>query len=276
MYGIEWGREGEAFPVGSFVVADRWEYEHKPVPDGTVGRVLWTRGRIVSVRFPGVPDDRAGQNGRTFDADWLRRVIYVRARYYGPGMQPGRSEFHGSRIVVAGTHGDRRQLTAPIDHADRDYWHTAVIRFARERDGMAAPSVELVRERNGIRTYSVTETGRCECSDEYGPCEHHGETIVSREGASLRSADDLCHTFLGDVASVLGSWPSDAFREAETRLGNALHDSGGSWWNDPDDADECRDLVTNGEAALGDAGYSVYWEDGYRIIRITGGPLVAP
>jgi hypothetical protein len=267
-YGIPWNREGESFPVGSFVRADEFRYGTNTFPIGKrIGRVTSVSGRMVAVRWD-------ASSGGNYDADWLHRTVIVRARYWGPGMMPRRSEFLGARMVVSGTHGDRRQMTVPYDDAERDMYSVAVERFARERDGMCKPSAELLSDRRGVRTYAVTEYGTCECSDEYGPCEFHGETIVMREGSSSRAADDLCHEFLTDVASVLHRWPSPEFERDTLRLGNALADSGGSWFDNPDDAEEARDLVSNGEAFLGDAGYVTYWDDGYRIIRpLPGCPL---
>jgi hypothetical protein len=266
-------------------VSGGYDYVRPFAFDGAVGKVIGEdrgTGGYVWVRFPVGTNVDAGTNFRPqmsavfgpyaarFHESWLHPVVYARSRYFGPGMTPGRSEFLGSRIVVSGARGNRNQLTMPYDDAlfNADANHTAAVeRFARERLGMVAPDIREASSRRGVIMWEITETGQCECSDEYGPCEAHGETVVIREGASLRSADELCHEFLGDVASVLRSWPSDEYREAETRLGNALADSDGSWFDDPDDADECRDLVTNGEAALGDAGYMVIWDDGYRIVR---------
>lgn len=277
-YGIDWSREGESFPIGSCVrvSANSTPTEGAHIWAGAIGRVTHTAGRIVTVRFPG-RSPFGGPEVASFDADWLHRVAYAESRYYGPGMRPGAGEFSGTAYVVHGRRGNRQQYTHLADLAlsPLDNHMTAVRKFATERLGMCRPEVETIRERGTRMLHVITDTGTCECSDEYGPCEFHGETVVMREGSASRAADDLAHTFLGDVASVLRRWPSEEFRKAELRLGNALHDSGGSWFDDPDDADECRELCTEGESALGDAGYVTYWDDGYRIIRpLPGCPML--
>lgn len=49
----------------------------------------------------------------------------------------------------------------------------------------------------------VWENGKlnrwCECSPEYGPCEKHCDLLVSREGASLHSADELLLLLVSDL-----------------------------------------------------------------------------
>lgn len=286
-YGIPWNREAEAFPVGTFV---RPNERYSELSEG-IGRVVGTRGRTVAVRFPAhvfarmypygafnVPAEFAGKNVGAYDADWLHRVVYVRAESFGPGMMPGRSEFHGARVVVRERYLPRRQRTYPFPYEHGGMFGSnakayCVGEFARTVLGMMRPDVTEAYERGRVTMFVVTERGTCDCTDEYGPCEFHAETIVTREGSASRSADELAHEFLTDTASVLHAWPSDAFEAATVRLGNALADSGGTWFDNPDDADELRDHVTTAEGALAAAGYSTYWDDGYRIVRITGGPF---
>lgn len=270
----EWSRMAERFPVGTYVrVTDRETLR------AGIGRVTATNGRMVTVRF-------TGTDTHTFDADWLLPVRYVSSRYHGPRMSTNGRDTVGARIVVNGRRGDRYSLTVPFDPATSggmsgDGAHeSAVTEYARERLGMCAPVVEWLSTRNGARVYAITDTGTCECDDEYGPCEFHAETLVTREGASMRTADELSHEFLTDVVSVCGEWPSAEFESETIRLGNALADNrsdwGSAWLPDSDDGedlpDTLQDLVRTAESFLADHGYTAVWQDGYRIIRVTGGP----
>lgn len=278
----------EAFPRGAAVrVAGGYGYVWPYAYRGIVGRVIGTEsttGRI-QVRFPrgmvNVDGEFAhvvsvGHDGTdgTFHADWLHRVAYVSARFHGPALgKDGRSI--GSRYVVTGRRGDRYRLTWRADHSltPEDNYTAAVMAYARRRLEMCDPHIESWQDRrNGGRVYAITEHGTCDCSEEYGPCEWHGENVITREGASLRSGDELGHLFLSDVASACQAWPSEEFRSEEIRLGNALADSGGTWFDDPDDGDALQDMIRTAESFLSDHGLSVWWQDGYRIARITGGP----
>lgn len=136
-----------------------------------------------------------------------------------------------------------------------------------------------------------TEETVCECSEEYGPCEDHAEVLAQREGASTRTADDLVYVFLTDVlaiaedpdiwqgydadmshqrdklAAMVEFWGDDALWE----------DNMGVRWLDVN-RDETlpeplQDHVQLAEHMLADLGLSVWWEDGYVISRVTGGPL---
>jgi len=109
-----------------------------------------------------------------------------------------------------------------------------------------------------------------DCSEEYGPCEKHSELITSREGASLRTADELCELFIED-AVALGAELSAYGRVIQARVNDKL--SNESWLEDADLAEELRDVTNQMETELSTLGYSTYWDDGYRIIRVTGGPL---
>jgi hypothetical protein len=104
----------------------------------------------------------------------------------------------------------------------------------------------------------------CECTEEYGPCEIHGETLVSREGASLRTADELCALFIEDALSV-GAELSVEGAQILYDANEALSES--SWIEDPDLAEALRDLVNQVESYIADL--TVVWDDGYRIIRPT-------
>jgi len=127
----------------------------------------------------------------------------------------------------------------------------------------------------------------CECSEEYGPCEEHGEVIAQREGASTRTADDLAYVFLTDVlaiaedrglisADMRGRVNVDKLREAIDYWEdeNLWDDTMGCRWVRDDVDAEIHDEIAIGESVLADLGLAVYWEDGYVISRVTGGPLV--
>jgi hypothetical protein len=296
MIGTAWNTEGEKFPVGAYVRTTDTRYDGDALA-GIVGRVAGTRGRIVGVRYPAdvfarafpyphsgpfnVPAEFAGPRVTAFDADWLVRIRYVRAQYLGPEMARDGSTI-GARIRVTGARGDRMQMTVPYNHASTDNYGDAVTAYAVTRLGMVKPMTEDISARHGVRFFAITDDGECTCSEEYGPCEFHADTLIVREGASLRTADELGHEFLTDVAAVLGAWPSDDYRDAATRIGNALADNrsemGTAWLpaTETDSyslADLLADTQSAAESALSAAGLSVYWEDGYRIMRITGGPL---
>jgi hypothetical protein len=114
----------------------------------------------------------------------------------------------------------------------------------------------------------------CDCSEEYGPCEEHGEILVSREGSSGRSADQLVSTFIDDAVS-LGAELSPYGKDVVARANEAFGKLGPfeSWLEDADLAEELRTVADQVETELYTLGLSVYWEDGYTIVRITGGPL---
>lgn len=130
-------------------------------------------------------------------------------------------------------------------------------------------------------------TTDCECSEEYGPCEEHGEVIAQREGASTRTADDLVYVFLTDVlaiaedrglisADMRGRVNVDKLRDAikyweDDNLWIDIY--GCRWVRDHVDA-EIHDDMSIGESVLADLGLDVWWEDGYVISRTTGGPLL--
>ena len=120
----------------------------------------------------------------------------------------------------------------------------------------------------------------CECSEDFGPCEDHADVLAQRAGASSRTADELCAVFVGDVSAILadaGIAP-DAGMVAAMRDADAYWDvcpSGGSPLEDTSAyslGDALSDAVTFAEQSL-PAGTWVWWDDGYVISRITGGPL---
>lgn len=129
---------------------------------------------------------------------------------------------------------------------------------------------------------SLSDAPACDCSEEYGPCEDHSELLVSREGASLRTADELTMVLISDLIAC-GAVASTDDLEEIARLENALENerspvSGCAWFDDscalvaPIDAEIAYDIAQTLESTLPD-GIQVYSDDGYRIVRVTGGPL---
>lgn len=113
------------------------------------------------------------------------------------------------------------------------------------------------------------EATACDCSDEFGPCEQHGETLVVREGASLHTADELTMIEIEDLVSVgaeISVWGREEFKRLTAQL-EADRDStsGAAWFENPDDAEAARDLVFQLENYVADL--MVIHDDGYRIVK---------
>ncbi len=113
----------------------------------------------------------------------------------------------------------------------------------------------------------------CDCSDEYGPCEEHCEVLVVREGASLRTADELALVRCDDCLEVGIYDAADPRRGDLTRLWAALalsrdSTSACAWFDDPDDAQEARELTDSLESDLPED-VRLYSDDGYQIVRLT-------
>lgn len=115
-----------------------------------------------------------------------------------------------------------------------------------------------------------------DCTEEFGPCENHCEVLIVREGASLRTADELTVQFIDDAVSLgaeLSPWGKTVLQRAKKLLADN-ESMGVAWLPEGPDGDEVRDdldtLTWQVEANLEPM---VYREDGYRIIKITGGPL---
>ena len=125
---------------------------------------------------------------------------------------------------------------------------------------------------------------QCECSEEYGPCEEHCEVIAQRAGASSRTADDLAYVFLCDVLDIVedgGHAPTVTASGLASLRDAVIYWEDDSRWDDnygcrwvKEDEDSIHDDIVWGEQVATDLGLSVYWEDGYVISRVTGGPLV--
>jgi hypothetical protein len=75
------------------------------------------------------------------------------------------------------------------------------------------------------------------------------KVVVLREGSSLRTAEELLEVFVGDACALLGANPQvDSFNE-EDRF-EALESARSEYENQ-----------------LGDAGYTVVWNDGFVIYK---------
>jgi hypothetical protein len=114
-------------------------------------------------------------------------------------------------------------------------------------------------------------SGCLDCGEEFGPCGLHGETLVQREGASVRTGDELALLYLDDMESLgqgeLSPWGSEIRAICNTRLEvNRSLVSGTAWIDDADLVDSLDDVVRQVESA---SDYLTYWDDGYRIVRPT-------
>jgi hypothetical protein len=109
----------------------------------------------------------------------------------------------------------------------------------------------------------------CGCSEEYGPCEQHGDTLVNREGASLRTGDELTLLLVSDLKDcgvALSEDEAAALARLEQKLeADRSPHSGVAWFSDQGDAEAAQELS---QAVEGKAdGLMVIHEDGYRIVR---------
>lgn len=111
----------------------------------------------------------------------------------------------------------------------------------------------------------------CDCSDEYGPCENHCELLVSREGASLRTADELAMVRVQDCVDC-GAELSKPDARSQVRLDAALEscrdESSGCAWLSESDQDAAFTLADQVESGLPDR-VRLYADDGYVIVRLT-------
>ena len=114
-----------------------------------------------------------------------------------------------------------------------------------------------------------SKPSECECSDEYGPCEQHGDTLVVREGASLHTADELALLLvsdLNDCGVVIGpNAVVELVRLQEILARDTDPVSGCGWFADPDDAEAAQDLAQRTESNIGNLW--VVQNDGYVIVR---------
>ena len=112
----------------------------------------------------------------------------------------------------------------------------------------------------------------CECSEDYGPCELHCDLLAGREGASLRTADQLARVFVDDAVDagvVLDAEDVAFLAEVDAAL-DAAEDACLSTWLDDDLSQQLSDFARDVEGRLE---AWVIWDDGYRIVRVTGGLL---
>lgn len=109
----------------------------------------------------------------------------------------------------------------------------------------------------------------CDCSEEYGPCELHGETLCQREGASLRTADDLVMVLIDDLVGCgaeLSAWGREQYDRLSAQLESDRNPiSGCGWFSNPDDGEAARSLADQLESYVADL--CVIRDDGYRIVR---------
>lgn len=112
----------------------------------------------------------------------------------------------------------------------------------------------------------------CECSDEFGPCEQHGEMLVIREGASQRTADSLllllCHDLI-DCGAEVSSWGKQLLERADHEEARAMSSYGTSWFCTEEFGGErmYSDLLSLADQLEVDAEVSVTMDDGYTIVR---------
>ena len=118
--------------------------------------------------------------------------------------------------------------------------------------------------------------GTCDCdADEMLPCEQHMTVLCVREGASLRTADELLHLWCLDATKV-GAEVSPWGKALLTKAGELLESVrflGVSWL--PEDAEDVRDdldtLRYQLEASLATLDLPVWthWNDGYVMFVMT-------
>lgn len=105
----------------------------------------------------------------------------------------------------------------------------------------------------------------CECSEEYGVCELHGEVLVQREGASTRTADELIRVLCHDLVALgaeLSPWGAEVLARADEYAYQPYLDD-----DDDDYVGAFAALVTLADQLEVDSGLSVFMDDGYRIVR---------
>lgn len=138
-------------------------------------------------------------------------------------------------------------------------------------------------------------TSKCECSEDFGPCEDHCTVYAQREGSAVRTGDELAAVYVGDAASIfltsILAYIDDATNEMIVSgpysmtpgVTDAIvtaddyweaHPNGG-WCEDTDDSEALTDACRTMEDALGAEGFWTLWEDGYIILKPTDDcPLV--
>jgi len=178
-------------------------------------------------------------------------------------------------------------ILADADYADEIGMHdlaedltamaedTNLARFGA--DGMIVAFGSFAYSAQKVPAMSETNATECECSEEYGPCEDHSEVLAQREGASLRTADELLAVFIGDVEDIIGRPVTEHDASAVAAEYWEATDNVGGWVDCdrfPDLAEALHDAATYGAEGALPADVWVWWEDGYVVSRITGGPLL--
>lgn len=120
---------------------------------------------------------------------------------------------------------------------------------------------------DGIEPYDVTEwresSAECDYCGEGWDLEekHRHRFYVHRDGAAVRTADELARVFQHDTAALVAGYVVPEWITAlELDRG-----TGSAWCEDPDDAQALYDAIADAESALCDVGLSSYWDDGYVI-----------
>ena len=123
----------------------------------------------------------------------------------------------------------------------------------------------------------MTDSDFCTCNDyEYTFCEEHCKVVISRDGASLRTANELLSVFVADAVSLwveLSPWGVDVRTRYDAALESARDPQTGAAWLPDTDAgmalhDDMNTLVCQAESSLYELGYGVEWEDGYIIYTL--------
>ena len=126
----------------------------------------------------------------------------------------------------------------------------------------------------------------CYCTDE-GPCESHLEVLCSREGASLHTADELRAIFIGDAIDMMdpdnaatAGYVTDEDRALFASVVDPIRETADEYWTATDNRGGWCDDADLTQALYDDAflletylPFYVWWEDGYVVGRIIGGPL---
>lgn len=90
--------------------------------------------------------------------------------------------------------------------------------------------------------------------------------VAQRAGSSNRTSDELAAVFVIDTAEIIGEESLNADQKEDYAFAGTID----GWCEDPDDSQALSDMIGTWESYLGDAGYSVVWDDGYWIYW--GGP----
>ena len=147
-----------------------------------------------------------------------------------------------------------------------------------------SPSGARCTECNLAGTGDMCNDGncKCECDEEYGPCEDHCTVLVQREGASTRTADDLLYVYLCDVVdliadqtgdeNVLSPWGEDVLERAGALLDQ--NDHYGCRWLPEDEGEQMYDEMTTLqyqlEASVSTLDQTIWttWNDGFWIVEV--------